>query len=222
MLPLNAIKSLALVSYLILGACASQNPKGLSRYPAIYELDVPEVSFFSRDREPTDGFATPQVCVNSFMREAFKMDCKRYVFSDNKFCRKYFSASLRHQIAASCNQYEKRRTDIKPEHPGLGHSAADGTIGIILNAWDLPTSYRVVDSQVCTIYCDRGTSNRYAYEKAVVDVIYIWGLGRQYEGNERCTSVILVKEDGRWFISDLYTHGGPYESAYSFYVGLLR
>ena len=139
------------------------------------------------------------------MRTLF--DAKRDLLRDDAFKRRFLSAKLRQRIELALKQCDKwpAQTD-----PSGGHPAApDQWNKTIFNAWDIPTSY--------TVSLGHQTSDR-----AVYDVIYYWGTGTQYEGTQRITSVILTRENERWYIDDLYTHNGGYCSAFSLYESLVR
>jgi hypothetical protein len=160
------------------------------------------------------------------MNEVFSSNYDRRFLEDERFCTKYFSEALRFQIATSKLQYERRtvkgnqKTSVFPIDSA--HAYGAGNKGTILGCWDMPTSYKIGGSHSTTIQGDAGTEEVRVSPRSVVDVVYRWGEGTQYEGDERNTSVILVKESGRWFIQDLYTHQGFFESAGSFYNDLVK
>jgi len=123
------------------------------------------------------------------------------MLQDQAIKRNFFSATLRQQIALSIKQavtWKQGWSDYRT-HPGI----PDKLNKRVFRSWDTPTTFRM-------------GSHHTTGDRAVVDVIYHWGPGCQYAGDNRLTSVILVKESGRWFIDDLYTHEGKFCSAGSF------
>jgi hypothetical protein len=68
--------------------------------------------------------------------------------------------------------------------------------------WDSPTTYAIA------------ATRRYG-SRAVIDLLYKWGPGTNYEGDTRTTSFVFLFEDGAWKLDDVYTFRGTYVSAES-------
>ena len=227
---LQKMRLLTVGCLLLLAACASR-PQTYGKLEVSYieprELwDDVDRDALKSQRLSTDGFPTPLSCVKAFMNEVFSSNSDRRFLDDERFCAKYFSEALRFQIATSKLQYERRivkgnqKTSVFPIDSA--HAYGAGNKGTILSCWDLPTSYKIGGFHSTTIQGDAGTEEVRVSPRSVVDVVYRWGPGTQHEGNERNTSVILVRESGRWFVQDLYTHEGFFESAGSFYNDLVK
>lgn len=73
-----------------------------------------------------------------------------------------------------------------------------------VGAWDYPTTYSIVDL-------------RREEDSVIVDIIYKWGAGTNYEGDSRLVSYKFVSEDGTWKIQDIYHYKSKdeFNSAYS-------
>jgi hypothetical protein len=177
--------------------------------PAIYarsgELTVAHSDTFARDRDPSSGFASPREGVEDFMQILFTRKVPA-MLHDHSVNRRFFSASLRQQVALSIKQaatWKQGWGDYRT-HPGIRDELNKG----VYRAWDTPCSFSLASSHITR-------------DRAIVDVIYKWGRGQQYSGDIRVTSAILVKENGRWFIDDLYTHEGRFCSSDSFKSGLV-
>ncbi|MFK5922635.1 MAG: hypothetical protein QM496_10680 [Verrucomicrobiota bacterium] len=185
-------------------------------FPDAESFDIP----YADDRKHSDGFESPEDAVRGFMQRVFSARYDEALLRDAEFCRKYFSGNLRHRIATSKAQYAGRSV-VQPG-PYVYHPLGIGGRKAILQSWEPPTSFKVGGAHRTTIEEGAIPDVAGTYPKAITDVIYVWGKGAQYSGHERNTSVILVKESGRWFIDDLYCHNGAYESASSFYESLVR
>jgi len=71
---------------------------------------------------------------------------------------------------------------------------------LFVGAWDYPSTYSIVGSR------------RYA-SRAIIDVIYRWGPETNYSGDERLVSYVLVFEDRKWKLDDIYTFRGEFIDA---------
>ena len=188
----------------LFAGCALRSRLSADQKPTAYarsdSLSVPHSDSFARDRDLTCGFDTPRLAAAVFMRTLFS-DENPALLHDQASKRRFFSATLRRQIALSLKQassWKQGWADYRT-HPGI----RDKFNKRVFQAWDTPSSFRLAAQHTTG-------------DRAIVDVIYHWGPGRQYAGVNRLTSVILVKESGRWFIDDLYTHEGMFFSAVSF------
>mgnify|MGYP002622063986 CR=1 FL=1 len=136
---------------------------------------------------------TPREVTEGFMEVLFASE--RDLFTDDQFKRQYFSRGLRRAIDQALDEADE--WEPPPHHP-WGHPAHQDRFNrTIFNAWDLPTSFSIGEVSV------RGT-------QATVKVIYRWGEGSQYEGDERVTSVKLIREPDGWRIDDVVTHEGQF------------
>jgi hypothetical protein len=74
--------------------------------------------------------------------------------------------------------------------------------GAFVGAWDYPSTYSIVGSRTLR-------------DTAVIDVLYTWGKGTDYEGNQSLRSFIFRKEGPSWRLDDIYIFSGAFESAES-------
>ena len=86
----------------------------------------------------------------------------------------------------------KTYAKFEKDNPGVDCSPDND---LFVGAWDYPTTYSIIDSR------------RYA-SRVVIDVKYRWGPETNYSGDERLVSYVLVLEDGRWKLEDIYTFHG--------------
>ena len=78
-----------------------------------------------------------------------------------------------------------------------------------VGAWDFPTSYRIVGA--------RPEGGKY-----IIEILYIWGPGTNYEGERRPVSVIFVDEGGNCKVDDMLHHAAPYSSKFRLKEELLK
>lgn len=206
-----------------LAACARDPRPDHTIYPAVYSLKIPHSDTFRDNRNTTDGFSSPLQATRTFMNRLFKARVREPLLKDEAFCKRFFSASLRQQVATSIAQFNNRTPG---KLASFGSRERGGfSLDTIFNAWDFPTSYRVggshYTSRTDTDWDEHWRKHTTPEQRAVVDVIYHWGPDTQYMGNERVTSVILVKEKGRWYIDDLYTHNASRNSPGSLHQNLV-
>jgi len=193
---------------IVLTSCSSSRAPLYTIYPQIQDSDVPSLEFFKKDRTAEDGSKNPLIATRSFMQAVFSAPYSAKLLHDPSFCRRHLSSGLRKRLATSKLQFDRRIIGKKTRW-GDAHPAQSANRETILDAWDSPTSFRIAGHHM-TKRSYRVADESHTDENAVVDVIYIWGKGRQYEGFQRLTSVILTKENGRWYIDDLYTNSGIY------------
>lgn len=215
------MKCLALcLATVLLAGCARDRSPLETTFPPASQLSIPYSAAFRADRKSGDGFLDPVDATRAFMTKVFAADPDEALLRDDGFCRKFFSGSLRQRVATSRAQFDQRIEGREPQ-PEDADPASGGSRAIILSAWDAPTDFRLAGHHLTRRdYTVNEVRHRDA--SAVVDVVYEWGKGTQYEGDERVTSVILVREGGRWFVDDLYTQNGDYCSPSSFYQTLVK
>src|ERR1041385_7328003 len=71
---------------------------------------------------------------------------------------------------------------------------------LFVGAWDYPSTYSIVGSR------------RYP-SRTFIDVTYHWGPETNYPGDERLVSYVLVFEDGKWKLDDIFASRGEYIDA---------
>ena len=49
----------------------------------------------------------------------------------------------------------------------------------------------------------------------MIDVLYKWGPGSNYAGDQRTTSFVFLLEDGAWKLDDMYIFRGTYVTSES-------
>jgi hypothetical protein len=189
-----ALSAPALLALGFFASCAGSSPRDARDKPTNYaqsaELTVPHSDTFARDRDQSCGFASPREAVGGFMQILFTQKVPA-MLHDHSINRRFFTGSLRQQVALSIKQaatWKQGWSDYRT-HPGIRNEFNQE----VFQAWDTPSTFRLASSHI-------------SRDRAMVDVIYKWGRGTQYAGDTRLTSVILVREKGRWFIDDLYTH----------------
>jgi hypothetical protein len=74
-------------------------------------------------------------------------------------------------------------------------------------SWSYPTTYSILGSR------------RYD-NHAIIDVLYSWGNGINYEGDREVVSFIFNLEDKHWLLDDIYMFGGKDTAATSLQQGL--
>jgi len=75
--------------------------------------------------------------------------------------------------------------------------------------WSYPLTYSVLGSR------------RYG-DRAIVDVLYSWGKGTDYEGDQEVASFIFKLEKESWLLDDIYFFPGDYRDASSLEAELER
>jgi hypothetical protein len=80
---------------------------------------------------------------------------------------------------------------------------------LFVGFWDRPTTFSILGSR--------------AYEKrAIIDVLYSWGKGTNYEGDQEVASFIFRLENKSWLLDDIYIFNGRYTTARSLQEELRR
>lgn len=187
--------------------CSSPGKPEHTQFLPESRLSVQEADLIFH-RQASDGFTSPQSAAQAFMARTFSSGPSEDLLRDARFCGRFLSKRLWRRVKVATAQFQQRVVG-RIARPEDAHPGGTGHKGTILSAWNTPTSFRMGGSHQTTRdykVCDEHHTD----SSAVVDVVYIWGKGTQYEGDERLTSVILVKEADRWFVDDLYTHGGLY------------
>lgn len=134
----------------------------------------------------------PAECLTAareFIAYLFRED--RDIADDKEAQGRWLSQHLRNGLANRREVYRKH----KEETPETAEGPPDN--GDFIGSWDYPTSYRVVGSR------------RYD-RRALVDIVFKWGPGTNYAGDERLVSYVFVHEGGRWKLDDIYTFGGEF------------
>ncbi|WP_156817196.1 hypothetical protein [Rubritalea marina] len=216
------IRILLITAALFVTSCSNRISQHTSGYPEAHTLwDKIDRQEIIKARRETDGFASPLQTTRAFMAEVFASDYNRNFLYEDRFCSKYFSASLQFQIKTAALQYSQRNKAFK--HPsGHHHAVTPSHKTSMIGAWDLPTSYVIGGSHVSSYKAQGINDVIITIDKAVVDVIYKWGPDTQYPGDQRTVSVILRKENTKWFIEDLYTQSGSYSEPQSFHLSLVQ
>lgn len=140
----------------------------------------------------TVAATAPKQCVLAF-REFFNYLQKNEpgIVKDERAQKLFLSENLRKAFQQKLASFTSGSDD--PDFPGNG---------TFIGSWDYPTTYSIVSSK------------RYG-NRAVIDVLYKWGPGTNYPGDERTTSFIYVFEDGMWKLDDIYTFRGEFVTAES-------
>ncbi|EKD93349.1 MAG: hypothetical protein ACD_28C00165G0001 [uncultured bacterium] len=86
------------------------------------------------------------------------------------------------------------------EHPKeIGTPAGNE---VIIGFWEYPSRFSILGSRVYQ-------------ERAVVDVLYTWGKGKNYEGEKVPVTFIFRMEDQLWRLEDIYCFRGGYNDSCS-------
>jgi hypothetical protein len=157
------------------------------------------------DRLADSGFDMPREAVSDFMRVLFADTGN--LLRDDPFKRRFLSARLRAGVELAVKQFDRWAAAADPDD--VAQATAQPSNDTLLNAWDHPSRYTI------SVGRQRRTSASY-------DVVYHWGQGTEYSGHRRTTTVRLAKENGRWYIDDLYTHAGKFEDEQSLYKTLIQ
>jgi hypothetical protein len=118
------------------------------------------------------------------------------IASDTSAQNRWLSEPMRKALANRQKVYAKYAKE-NPDSPEGPPSSAD-----FIGSWNYPTSFRFVGS-------------RLAGERAVVDVLFIWGKDTEYPGDTRLTYYVLIREKGSWKLEDIYTFEGKFVAAES-------
>lgn len=136
--------------------------------------------------------AAPRQCLLSF-REFFSylQREKPGIVDDERAQKRFLSENLRKAFKEKLASFGNESSN--PDYPDNR---------TFIGSWDYPSTYSVV------------ASRRYG-NRAIVDVLYTWGEGTNYPGDERTTSFIFVFEDRIWKLDDIYTFRGEFSRAES-------
>ena len=136
--------------------------------------------------------AAPNECLQVF-REFFRylQKSEPSIVSDGQAQKRWLTQELRKSLAQKVASFKDKSDD--PDFPGNG---------TFVGSWDYPSTYSLV------------ASRRYG-KRAVIDVLYKWGPGTNYPGDERTSSFIFLDEDGSWKLDDVYTFRGAFVQAES-------
>ncbi len=152
----------------------------------------------------TDGVADPVEGSQEFMTILFHRGMSANLLRDAAFCRKWFTPSMRHDIAMGITQADHRVLGRVVRHDD-GHPLFNGSSGTILYYWNPPTSFRSSGHHSSATF--RTENNRRITQHIeVCDFVCHWGASTQYPGDERLVSVMLTRDGRRWFISEVYVH----------------
>ena len=134
----------------------------------------------------------PQACLSAF-RDFFSyvQRSDTDIVRDEVAQKRWLSRLLRQEFKQKIATFQDPAND--PDYPSNG---------TFLGFWDSPTTYTIA------------ATRRYG-SRAVIDVLYKWGPGTNYEGDTRTTSYVFLYEDGVWKLDDVYTFRGAYVSAES-------
>ena len=129
----------------------------------------------------------PKECLAAF-RDFFRylQRSDANIVKDETAQKRWLTAEMRKALAQKLATFTSPGDD--PDYPGNG---------TFIGSWDYPTTYSIV------------ASRRYG-NRAVIDVLYKWGLKTNYPGDERTSSFVLMYEDGAWKLDDVYTFRGAY------------
>lgn len=116
------------------------------------------------------------------------------LFYNEKAQRQFLSAHLRKAIAHHLEVFNK--VSAREQVPTFPDNST------FVGSWDNPTSYLIVGTR------------RYK-ERVIIDVVYKWGQGTNYEGDTRLVSYSFIYEENLWKLEDAYTFQGKFISAYS-------
>ena len=131
------------------------------------------------------------------MKELFRHSRADNLLRDSQFCRKWFSASLRREIALAITQADNVVLG-SSFYATDGHCLSEGSIGTILDCWNLPTSYRVRELDHALSHSRRSCRSFTLH----------WDDTTQYPGAARSVDVLLIFEHRRWFIYDIRLGAG--------------
>jgi hypothetical protein len=136
--------------------------------------------------------AAPKECLQSF-REFFSylQRSDPGIVRDEQAQKRWLTEELRKALMQKVSAFKDRPDD--PDFPGNG---------TFIGSWDYPSTYSIV------------TSRRYG-KRAILDVLYQWGPGTNYPGDERTSSFIFMFEEGSWKLDDVYTFRGKFVQAES-------
>lgn len=134
----------------------------------------------------------PQACVSAF-RELFSYLQRNDtdIVRDEAAQKRWLTKLLRQEFTQKLATFTNRADD--PDYPSNR---------TFIGAWDYPTTYTIV------------ATRRYG-SRGVIDVLYKWGPGTNYEGDTRTTSFVLLLEDGAWKLDDIYIFRGKYVTSES-------
>ena len=136
--------------------------------------------------------AAPRECLVTF-RAFFNylQNSEPGIIRDEQAQKRWLSQELRKALAQKLATFRSPADD--PDYPSNN---------TFIGSWDQPSTYAIVSSR------------RYG-KRAVIDVLYKWGLKTNYPGDERTTSFIFLLEDGAWKLDDIYTFRGEFVQAES-------
>ena len=137
--------------------------------------------------------AAPKECLMAF-REFFSYVQKKEpdIVRDEQARQRWLTQRFRQELMDKFATF-KEAPDENPYHPDNQS---------FIGAWDYPSTYSIV------------ASRRYG-NRAIIDVLYKWGPGTNYPGDERTSSFIFLLEEGKWKLDDIYTFGGTFAEAES-------
>jgi hypothetical protein len=145
----------------------------------------------------TTAVAAPPECVSimrNIIRYIFKE--KPNIAEDKPAQARWLTKGLREAIAKrqeNCARELKANPTDKIDFPSNE---------LFLGFWDRPTTFSILGSR--------------SYDKrAVIDVLYSWGKGTNYPGDQEVVSFIFRLEDKSWLLDDIYFFNGRYATASS-------
>jgi hypothetical protein len=154
--------------------------------------------------QQTTAAAAPPEC-NSVMR-----DIIRYIFKQKPNIAEDKPAQARWLTKELREAIVKRQENCAREQKANPTDRIDfASNELFVGFWDYPTTYSILGS--------RSYGNR-----AIIDVLYSWGKGTNYEGDEEAVSFIFRLENKSWRLDDIYFFNGKYVSASSLQEELQR
>ena len=138
-------------------------------------------------KQKTVVTAAPRECLLAF-RDFFNYVQKNEpsIVRDETAQKRWLTQQLRDALLAKIATFTDPAAD--PDFPRNS---------TFIGSWDSPTTYSIASSR------------RYG-KRAVIDVLYKWGPGTNYPGDERTTSFIFLLENGAWKLDDIYIFRGEY------------
>jgi hypothetical protein len=176
-------------------------PVAYAVVPEHFYFDVAEIRIVSTqkspfirelNRKPLIVAAAPEECLRTF-REFFRyvQRTEPSIVKDESAQGRWLSKNLREALKQKVATFNDQPND--PDFPGNG---------TFIGTWDSPSTFTILGSR------------RYE-NRAVIDVWFTWGKGTNYPGDTRLTYFVLVLEEGRWKVDDVYTFRGEFASAES-------
>jgi len=118
------------------------------------------------------------------------------LFYDADAQNRFLTKGLRRNMKVRSDVSDRENRENPDE---LGTSAGNG---VIVGFWEFPSRYSILGTRIYQ-------------EQAIVDVLYTWGKGKNYEGEKVPVSFIFRMEDKLWKLEDIYFFRGGYNDSFS-------